>query len=67
MTWGQTFWMLGIVIVFGAIGGYVFWHVMRSLGGLCPAQRAASRAPCRARRALCLTLFTLLESGLRAG
>jgi hypothetical protein len=34
MTWGQTFWMLGIVIVFGAIGGYVFWHVIRSLGGL---------------------------------
>jgi hypothetical protein len=29
MTWGQTFLMLGIVIVFGAIGG---WLVARALG-----------------------------------
>lgn len=34
MTWSQTFWMLGIVIVFGAIGGYVFWHVTHGLSGL---------------------------------
>jgi hypothetical protein len=34
MTWAQTYWFLGIVIVFGAVGGYVFWHVMRALSGL---------------------------------
>jgi hypothetical protein len=34
MTWGQTFWMLGIAIVFGAIGGYGFWLVVRGLSGL---------------------------------
>jgi hypothetical protein len=29
MTWSQTFWILGIVIVFGAIGG---WLVARAFG-----------------------------------
>jgi hypothetical protein len=29
MTWEQTLWLLGIVIVFGAIGG---WLVARWLG-----------------------------------
>jgi hypothetical protein len=33
MTWGQTFRMLGVVIAFGAIAGYIIWHA-RVLGGL---------------------------------